>query len=820
MKRVALLIFLLCTFACQKNSVSDQSTLNFIPKDPVLVVKVNDPVAFDSELKNNELIHAIGDAQLFEQLQKKWKSLNIYNTAAEKLLSLNEVGKDNYEWTLIGRSIDTEALDSSKVTPKQFNYEGINGTSYVYDDIENHKVMLDSVTVISTSKLLVENTIRHYKESSPFSKEIKKAFAIADQKKPANIFVKTHLFSKLSNQYLKQPLLSNMNDWFSLDVSMGQDQLLLTGIAQSKDSLDHKLSLFDGIKPQAFELAASIPSNSAQIVRFGYDDFEEFQQNINVYDLSSGTKRDPINSALFGSLNEIAIVSSEKDTLIAAHSINAENTLTEIPKTDQTETFRDVTIYQIDDASFFANAFQPLIDPIKVRFAAQVEDAFFFAASKEALKDCLANVLNGTVLGKQSSYNEFVERLGSAPSLVWLGVNPNFKNKIAEESNAPFRKRLEDLNLKSYPYFALQLTQDNGFAHATLAIAKNKPIGDRGTVTQLASITLDAPVANHPQWVINHRSRQKEVAVQDEENHLYLISNKGKVLWRKELDGKIYGAIQQVDLYKNGRLQLAFVTDNKLHILDRNGKEVAPFPISFENTITQPLALFDYDKNKNYRFLVTTGNRLHMYDRQAKKVSGFTFTRAKDNVIKTPKHFRINNKDYLVIAEESGKLNILDRRGNTRIAVRESIDFSENDLYNYRDRFATTDKNGNLITIDTKGKLTKQGLKLNEDHGIDATSKTLATLSENILEIKNNKVTLDYGLYTKPKIFYINNKICVSVTDLQANHVYLFDSNAKGIPNFPVYGKEAIDLADADNDKRMELVVKGEDDAILIYEVN
>ena len=67
------------------------------------------------------------------------------------------------------------------------------------------------------------------------------------------------------------------------------------------------------------------------------------------------------------------------------------------------------------------------------------------------------------------------------------------------------------------------------------------------------------------------------------------------MLWKKQLDGAILGKIEQIDMYKNGRLQLAFATPNRVYVLDRNGKEVAPFPLKFNDKVTQPLSVFNYD---------------------------------------------------------------------------------------------------------------------------------------------------------------------------------------------------------------------------------
>ncbi|MBR9846663.1 MAG: ribonuclease HII, partial [Algicola sp.] len=97
---------------------------------------------------------------------------------------------------------------------------------------------------------------------------------------------------------------------------------------------------------------------------------------------------------------------------------------------------------------------------------------------------------------------------------------------------------------------------------------------------------------------------------------------------------------------------------------------------------------------------------------------------------------------------------------------------------------------------------------------------TLAVLSDNKLTIKTNTVNLDFGNYTAPKIFYIYDKIYVTVTDLQAKKVYVFDSQAKPIKNFPIYGNSSIEMDDIDNDKSIEVIVKGDDKSIIIYEIN
>src|SRR5690606_27412666 len=150
----------------------------------------------------------------------------------------------------------------------------------------------------------------------------------------------------------------------------------------------------------------------------------------------------------------------------------------------------------------------------------------------------------------------------------------------------------------------------------------------------------------------------KDLVVQDVKNNLYLLANDGKVLWKKQLEGRVLGKIEQIDMYKNGRLQLAFATQNRVYVLDRNGKDVSPFPLKFNDNITQPLSVFDYDNKREYRLMVTQGKSVLMYDGQGNTVKGFTYKQAENTINSQPRHFRIGTKDYIVFVQ-GNELEIL-----------------------------------------------------------------------------------------------------------------------------------------------------------------
>ncbi|MDC1259832.1 ribonuclease HII, partial [Flavobacteriaceae bacterium] len=133
--------------------------------------------------------------------------------------------------------------------------------------------------------------------------------------------------------------------------------------------------------------------------------------------------------------------------------------------------------------------------------------------------------------------------------------------------------------------------------------------------------------------------------------------------------------------------------------------------------------------------------------------------------------------------------------------------------------FTTTNSKGDLIQVNTKGAVSRQSLGLDLKHNITCSSKTLVTRSDNKLSIKSNTLDLDFGSYTSPILFYLRDKIYISITDLQAQKIWLFDSQAKPLASVPVFGSSAIDLANADADVLLEFVTKSDANSLIMYQL-
>src|SRR5690606_2393539 len=96
------------------------------------------------------------------------------------------------------------------------------------------------------------------------------------------------------------------------------------------------------------------------------------------------------------------------------------------------------------------------------------------------------------------------------------------------------------------------------------------------------------------------------------------------------------------------------------------------------------------------------------------------------------------------------------------------------------------------------------------------TNKIRVIQSENTLRINGRELILDFGLYSRPQVFEVGSQTLVTITDMQAQKVYLLTEDAELLPGFPVYGTSAIDVTQTRNGEKI-LAVKGEDNDLILY---
>lgn len=810
MRLLCFSLLLTTIFGCSKSNKSHSNLLDLVPKNTALIIKTSNLESLNNSINNSDFLQRISKTNTYKSLLEKLEPLSNIKPSNNILICFSEDENDSLHYSVITKYTKnlflTDSLPNYIEETLTYNNKSIIKSTINKNTI--YSTIIDSTFFASSSKTIVADA--HSNINTDL--ELEKIHKTSDGDKTLSMIIKPKT-GFTSSFWIEDSLnLDTFSEYIAIDVELNQNDIYFNGITKANDSSESLINIFKHTTPQINQIQNITPSNSDGFMSFTFDDFEIFNTN-----LSKFNRKDSIvnNTSLFNDVIEVGVIYEGKNSALILNStdiISTQDAL--LSELNITDTYRETSIFSFSNPTLFARTFNPLVNFNNANLYCVLDDFFVFADNVEMLQNIIANYQNKTTLSNTLAFKDIKEKLSDASSLLQVTDASSLKsiiNKNIESTN--------NFKLNNYKTSAIQFIYDTNFSHVNGIIKKNKSKASVNSISEELNIKLDTDILNTPQFVKNHITKQKEIVVQDINNNLYLISNKGKILWKKQLQGSVLGKIEQIDIYKNGRLQLAFATPHRVYVLDRNGKEVKPFSLKFNDEITQPLAVFDYDNRKKYRLLVTQGEHILMYDTKGKTVNGFTFKKANGNIISQPKHFRIGSKDYIALKTKN-KLYILDRLGKTRVKPKQSHIYSKQPIFLFNNTFTTTTDTGDLISIDSKGNISSRNLNLSENHFITTTSKTLVTQTENKLSIKNKTTELDFGDYSKPKLFYINNKIYVSTTDLQSHKTYLFDSQSKLLPNFPVYGNSSIELDNIDKDKNLEFVTIGDSNAIILYQIN
>lgn len=809
MRNICLLLMLILLIGCKNNTHRQSNLIKLVPDHSSLVIKTTSIEGLKSVFKNNSLLSQFSGKNSIGNLSTKLNYLNYIKPSDELLLAIGKDKADSLQISIITKYHEN-LFNLDSVPNRSIETITTKGGLLTKTTLENeviYSIVKDSIFFGSNDRALAEAAFNK-KEANPILQEL---YRTSSNDKSLSIIINSGEKTFQPNFFFDKPLHeTQFSNYFLLDSDLTQDQLKFDGITIARDSTKSLVNIFKNTFPQDNLLPKVCPPDSDGFLSFSFHNFKTFQNNLSKFIKQDSIISDPV----FESILEAGVIHKNEQQAVVINSIDATEMNNYLGTQNPLETYRDITIYAFDKPDLFANLFSPLITYKDASKFINIDDFFVFSDDIELLKDVISSYQNNATLYTSKAFEDLMDDLSDASSL-FVYANSNHLKKII---NSNFNTD-KAINPDGFNASAIQFVYETDFAHVHAILQKSKTKSTYNSISEYANITLDADLLTNPQFVNNHTNSEKEVVVQDVNNNLYLISKDGKILWKKKLDGKILGRIEQIDTYKNGRLQLAFATPHQIYVLDRTGKDVGAFPLKFRDQITQPLSVFDYDKTRDYRLMVTQGSSVLLYDKQGKMVSGFTYKKAENTINTQPQHFRIGKKDYIVFVQ-GNELEILSRVGKTRVTIKNNINFSDSGIYLYDNMFTTTTASGDLVQIDENGKMASNNLNLGEKHAITATNKTLVTLSENILHIKTQKIELDFGDYTPPKIFYVNDKIYVSVTDLQAKKVYLFDSLGQPIKNFPVYGNSTIDLDNIDKDINPEFVTKGDDNSLIIYQIN
>ncbi|WP_347373204.1 hypothetical protein [Aequorivita sp. Q41] len=810
-KPLALLLFvsiLLGIFgACDQTLPKTGTLMDFVPENTLVVFKIANFESLQADIQNNALLSKFEKSPPYFFFSQKAALLQNLQPNSQSLLCINKLNDSLSAYTFITKqtkglfqldSLKNKTIETLKLDKQSFQRVTI-GNEIAYS------ALVDSVFVLSSSQQILMDILEQKTERS---ETFSKVFNLPS----SNEFTALVRGTKIA---LNDSTKIDFTSWSALDIAIAPDTFTATGITLATDSIPQLLNVFEGQTPQQNDASEIVPLDALGAVSFTFNDAEKFQKKLKDF---RGDKTATATTGIFGSVSEVGSIQLKNETAIFIKSIDALLTEDALARyVSAKSSFRDIEISSFSEPQLFQKTFSPFINSAKANYVFQLENFFVFIENEATAEQLISAFQNNATLKNSAYFENTATNLSSASSLLLLKMQGEYATAIARFFNSTAKKSLEAISFNEFPLAALQFSYDRNFAHVTFSC--NTLSGKTQTVSRNVSekfnVKLENPVLGIPQIFNNKGSN---VLVQDVGNKLHFISESGNILWTKNLGSGILGAIEVITI--SGNKFMAFATKDAFHILDRNGKDATSFPIKFKDAVTQPLSVFDYDNNGNYRFVIVQNNGVLMYDKNGKTVKGFGFDKAKSKIVQSPKHIRMGNKDYIVIAEESGKLNILSRVGKSRISVSKNFNFSAIPIAEEDNTFVVITKENTKERISQNGKITSQKLAVGSNYWFAINGTTKVTLDDNLLRINGKLVELPLGLYHKPQLFNIHRNTYITITETQEKKVYVFDKNGTLLNGFPVYGTSIASMSDGNEKNTLELTVIGESNSVILYSKN
>lgn len=801
------LLFIILASCTEDAPRTTDNMYDFVAPNPALIIEIEDYTALKSTFGNQSFFKKNKSNALLKKLNfDAWERL--IDIPKHTLATFHPLSKNEIAETLIFKAQDSLQLKMASTGKAMYDSEEI----FVVDSGKKvyHYTTLAGHTIVSSSKIILENIIRNFKNEIIVPSSLSKLSSVLSDN-TSSLIINTANFKDLYGKTFKDlsfmPFMG-MTDYIGFDLIIDENDILLSGVVLESENTTIPWTAFSKVSPKTSIVAEVVPNSFTKVESVLISDYKE------LFEFDKIVNENLRFDSIWLGVDELAKVHLSNASAVIIVGENADDTSAYLNKRSKPlKSFGSFDINQLTTPLQYDENIAKYIKNIQFEYYTIIKDMVLGAQNLQTLEDIIIEINNNNVLALQPSFNYHLESLSAQSHMLWYTNLERsdiiLENSLHEESKSDYKK----LDWSKHEFLVSQMKVEDGFAYFNVLQRERKPEASYSKVEQLVRISPELPIISKPQFFKNWRTGQYDIVFQDSKNVLHLRDTKGNLIWSKALESPLVGKISTIDIYQNDRLQLTFATKDKIYVLDKNGNDVSPFPIRSKNDITQSLSVFDYDSNGKYRFLMVNDNKVTMYDKRAKKVRGFKYRKAEAGIKYPIKHIRMGNKDYIVVQDEDDNLEILNRRGKTRVALPESFKHSGGEWFEYKGKFVSLNDDGKLVFVDENG-----GIDIKNYDWInpkfEADPKTLVCMSENRLSIENNKAELPYGLYSEPML----TSKYAAISDRQDQKVYVFDKNAELLNGFPVYGKEIVDLYYTQ--KRIVLLVLDEKGAIMVYKAN
>jgi len=873
-----------------------------IPINSVVIIEVSDPLTQWDNLLSNNIIWE--EFQIFESIQTISNQITTIDSTIKELSNPSFISDNfsvlisivpsnnentNQEFVAVYQlKAKTEDVSKSMLAYLNSvlgskNYTKLDNGMVQFDIHQNqyYAFIHEGIISISISKNLLSSISKQIvdEQSLLTNPRFVKVKNTSSKDAETRIFIEPSRLIKSVRKLASSKTQTDIDlfpivgSWMELDVDIKPNEVSMGGFLTAEDSSLQWVSLFknqEAIKPRVVNF---LPNRTAFMMHYGFSEFDELRKKMVDwqsrkmgvdYDIPIKTWDTMYDISVEGDFiqwidNEIALVIMEPDHqdftndamvwVSSSDALNMNTKLTDwalkVSNKNVTEfysiQYRNYTIHKLDIPGFLSSTLGREFEIVQENYFTTIDDYLVFANSPATLQWTINRLKGGKTLKNDPHYKSFENRI-SAESNVFIYTHIAGSPAIYQSLvNSDLAVEIDNYKnwLQKFQVGAIQVSYERDDLYYVNNYWKYNPVYKKES-NSLWELGLDHPVQLKPALVKNHYTNATEIFVQDTGNNIYLISNKGKILWKRKIEEPILSKVTQVDVYKNNKLQLAFNTENRIYIIDRNGNDLSNFPILLPKPASAPLAIMDYEKNKSYRLLVpTTDGKILNYGIRGTKIKGWNYSNRKFAVTQKITHLNIKNKDYLVAVYEDGAVKALDRKGNVRINLKSKFSFTpignvrvneSSELDNSYILAVTANKEVVKISLtDTKERLFEISLDSIyflsfADVDKDGSIEILASDSQQIIAYKTDgnevfKFITEDDVDFKINTYNFSEEVMIGYVSEANNKIYLSHTNGNIADGFPMNGASPFTISDINMDGRLNVITVDEKGFIFAYTI-
>ncbi len=813
------------------------SLYKLVPDNAALIFKVNDSKNFKNNTQKSKLWKDLKSVSLFEKYEQAIVFLDSVAISPEVLVSVHNTGAKSFDLLHLMRlppnkrwSVEKmmNQVSDSKVifSKRKFKDHDVYDITMPISELTYTCTILDDIWVGSFTPFLVDYAIIQLEKQNSIldDKAFQQVKQLSGKSYDLTVYVSYENLPKLLSTFVNSQnkewvaQLGAFAAWSEIDIVLKEKELFFNGYTVKKD----QPSFIDVLttQPTTARMMKYLPADISFMYYLNGEKVSDLIQDRN----SSHSDTGLVDYSWVGS--ELAYVVNESydsdfsDESYVVVQVKDEEQATSMllgasMQDVSSETYKeDYSIYRVFTPTIMKSLFHEQYNGMSDPYFTVIKDYIFLSENSLTLRSVIDAYVNQNTISKDFEYIEFLENLTSNINMyVYMR-----QDKLLEILKGFVNEELEELlseNSMTYKKFGRSALQ---FSYQRDAFFTNGYIAHGEHITKeselLWSMQLGAPITQQPTYVANHNNDQVEILVQNDNNELYLLSKGGHVLWKRQIDKKILGRIYQIDFYSNDKLQYFFNTEDKIYLIDRNGNDVAKYPLRLNDKASNPVFLVDYDENKKYRFFIASKNgNLYGFEKTGKPLSGWNPKKNLGIISRPIQHFSQDGKDYIVAVNDSGIVHIFNRRGEYRIKPTRIVTHLNNPFYINKSskpyKIITTDSAGVICGVSTNGEISKfQGnATLSKEHQFMYTiinkKPQNVFLDKNTLRVNDidGNLLYDYTFQDTSNNFGLfETSDLVGVINYNKNEVYLFNSIGRPAPGAPLQSSTIFKLKDVYKD--------------------